>query len=250
MSPRFKICCFCLCIASLFSAEREPYALFLTYPRSGRTWMTYCLKTIIDKGTNENAWIVHPSVHPPYLDPEKKHFFHRHYENRISSFVNPKSDYLLVIVRNPIESLVRHCGSARNAIKQFRSQSHYFRNLQYFDKWKPKRRYLVYYENFIRNPKQELEKILRFLDAFEEESLDAFIEEFAQHKQACLEQYEKNGGSRSRGEDLLFHSKNCSQKELSKLVSLMKKHYPTVWKNYLSVYDDVITESLSINEGS
>jgi len=238
-----------LCFSGLFAAEREPYAIFLTYPRSGRTWMTYCLKTIIDRGDNENAWIIHPSVAPHYRNPEKRHFFHRHYDRRIS-VIDRDRDYLLVIVRNPIESFIRHCGSASKALKQFRAQSHYFRNLQYFDNWDPNRRCLVYYEDFIRNPKQILEKVLLFLDAYEEEPLAEFIEELALHKETCLKNYEINGGSRSRGEDLLYHSKNCSKEELLSLVRRMKRSYPTIWTRYLSVYDATIATSLSMKEGT
>ncbi|MDX8430982.1 MAG: sulfotransferase domain-containing protein [Candidatus Algichlamydia australiensis] len=223
---------------TLHLAASSPEVIFLTYPRSGANWMMYCITMLTDRG-----WLVDGgrTIYTPAAaecDPDKNRYIHSH-NLRIKPAPDRKKDYLLMIVRNPTESLVRHCKSIDNAIEQCtKRESYFFRNIQYFDKWNPKRKLLVYYEDFMKDPKSVLREVLIFLNQYDEEKLQEFLDNFSIHQQIVLQFYDKKrGGARSRGSDLLYHSKKAQAEKCKLLENRIKKHYPDIWEKYFTIYE-------------
>ena len=115
-----------------------------------------------------------------------------HTKNEVDkSYGDERHDLLILIVRNPKESLIRHNGSkiTFNFLTEQGSMTNpgmpkvYFENLMVYDSWNPNNRLLVYYEDLITKPKETLTQILLFLDE-STEHLDYFMQKYTRTKKS------------------------------------------------------------------
>ena len=164
--------------------------------------------------------------------------------------IDPESDYLILILRNYRESMLRHYqGDYNRVISHLEDDSNdplqlsFFSNLQHFDEWPEKRKILIYYEDLLQFPKRELGRFIRFLNA-PWTRYNNFIKDIEKHKQKTINLYNqgaikrkiKTPGSQSEGKDFLYHSKKVPQEYLHQMDFLAKERAPNLYDKYLLRY--------------
>ena len=111
----------------------------------------------------------------------------------------------------------------------------YLPNILFFDKWNSKTKFLIYYEELIKNPKIIFEELYKILKKEKNSVFINYFDEIKKHELACRQFYEIEGGSKSNN-DIYFHSKKISNFELEKFDLYIKKNYSEIFKKYLQRY--------------
>lgn len=220
----------------------------LSYPRSGNTWLRYCLEYLTARPTMHRFNMKDPMNQPlgwcadfP-VDCNKPPIEKVHTKREMQrAEYDPENDLLIVIVRNPKEAIARHLNKDIT-FKTFKggrgklslgSPYTYFENLMVYNSWKPENRILIYYEDLITDPDDVLTALLLFLN----EPLDnlyIFMQNFAEHKKNAISIYQKSEKeSKTKGDDLLFHSKKMSPDHRKEIDSWAEQLYPELWRTYL-----------------
>ncbi len=223
---------------SSFLIAKEPTVYFATYPKSGTNWMMYCMTELTGRGWSlglKNGLYTTAGVR---ADTSLKKFAHSHFARRIQKRANPNRDLFILLVRNYKECMTRRRGSFDAVLNKPEKNLFYFKNLQIFDNWNPKKRLLIYYEDFICDPEETLAKVMEFVQQPDEERLQQFMENFPMHRQKVLYYYQENriGGTQSQGTDILHHSRNVPEEKLIRLDHYVQKKFPHLFEKYLSRY--------------
>ena len=216
----------------------EPEVVLLTYPRSGANWLMYCVTKLTNRGWSHKQGEISYTPGNISYDRAKKRYHQTHYWHAIAKHIDSDSDYLMMIVRNPKECITRHNGSLESGIKNFNNWRYFLQNLELFDSWSEEKRLLVYYEDLMRNPKAELQRVLEFLGEYKINAFETFIRNLPKHQRFVLSYYDRQrGGSKSRGKDLLYHSKSALDEVQKEFDALIKEQYPIIWDKYLWMYE-------------
>ena len=149
---------------------------------------------------------------------------------------NKNTDRLILLLRNPKECMTRHFGRPpqKKDFTQGEGQR-YFLALKIYDEWNPQKRLLIRYEDLIAKPRQVAEQLLKFFQD-QPTHLNDFFNHFEFHKKRALIIYSRFQESRSKGTDVLFHSKKIDQKHRKQLDAWMQQLYHVFWKKYLVSY--------------
>ena len=214
----------------------EIRTLLLSYPRSGNTWLRYCVETLTDKKTTY-------VLIPPYdtkkgleelvgmgMSPmdkdslvesresqvilEKSHVWRESLDN---IFTKENKSKLILMIRDYKESIPRHTNYNKSIYLE--ESQKFNNNLDVFDKTDLDK-LIIYYEDLIISPKETLSEVLRFLNEYDEKKLNSFIESIGHHKSTSISIYDKFQGSRTKGKDLHAHKKKLNQSDLDYLDSL------------------------------
>lgn len=167
----------------------------------------------------------------------------RNAEGEIFAKCNPKTDKLIVLVRNYRECMLRHFNYCKtllmsNLHNKTKRNLHYFQILNVYDQWDDERRLLVHYEDLMQNPKSEFKKVADFLNV-PPKKYKAFISNIAAHAQRGYI-IKKRQGNRaySRNKGLDYHTKKVNHSEFfQNLDHEIKMHYPDLWAKYLMRYE-------------
>lgn len=210
--------------------------LLLSYPRSGNSWVRYCVETLSKKKTIK-------ALVPPYnttdgmdklvsmgMSPmdkdsltdteydeiilEKSHIWEEEFDYIFNQENNSK---LILIIRDYKECIPRNTNydSHKYSVESEKFNS----NLIIFDNTNIDK-LLIYYEDLILQPKETLIKILKFLDEYNEMDLNTFIEKLPEHKKNSISVYNKFQKSFTEGKDLNTHKSKLNQTDLNYLDSL------------------------------
>ena len=138
----------------------------LSYPRSGNTWMRYCLESLTKRPTLEylggnefpglNEWWPF-SMKFANIDISKDIIWkiHFRYVLKKAGYFNKNRDKIILLLRDYKEALIRNKGIhifdgnffIKKAVQRFLD------NLVLFDEWSPENRLLIHYEDLIKSPK-------------------------------------------------------------------------------------------------
>lgn len=218
-----------------------PHTFLLSYPRSGNSWLRYCLEKLTlrptfsrigfyDKKQQPLAW------HAPFeIDLTKSPIEKVHLPREVHS-PHDWHDKLIMIVRNPKEALMRNehrklslpLLQGRTRRRGYTPAS-YFENLEFFNTWNPDNRLLIYYEDLLMYPRHELLRILIFLEE-PVTRLDDFMSNYQEHVALSIKLYKK---SASKGSDPLFHSRSTDQEYRLSVDQWITDLYPELWNTYL-----------------
>lgn len=215
----------------------------LSYPRSGNTWMRYCLEYLTARPTFHKFNLTDIRNQPIgwkaefFVDCSRNPIekVHRRKELPERSAYN-REDKLIVLVRNPKEVLSRH-GKEQITPAVLQGEHAkgnadpriYFDNIALFDAWPIHMRLLIYYEDFITKPIQILAEVLRFLDE-PLQNIDLFIKDYTVHKKKAISLYRE---SETHGDDILYHSKKIDPAYRKKIDEWLSQLYPLSWERYL-----------------
>lgn len=209
--------------------------LLLSYPRSGNTWLRYCVEKLTDKKTTyalfppfyfgndndlEKFGIVSmdsdslTEVKSNKVILEKTHFWKDEF-NEV--FNEKKENRLILLIRDYRECLPRHAHFNKNI---YLNESKKFNeNLKIYDKLNLNK-ILIYYEDLILKTKETLSKILFFLNEYDEKKLNLFIESLDHHRSESINIYDKTEKSFTKGENLHSHKSKLSDLDINYLDSL------------------------------
>jgi hypothetical protein len=215
--------------------------VLLTYPRSGNTWIRYCVEYISGR----------PSVYPESkgdspigsrmnigvdlsLDPilYKSHNIQSVSDKRLILVVR---DYKEAIPRHQKEQKVLDLMSFFYSQTQGRHNSEvdYVKILQQFDS-KQGNKLLVYYEDIVAKPKESLLSIFEFLDIHH--LTENFFDKYEEHQQAGIKAYHAESQTQGKKEHLKYHQSKIKKQHLVAMTAHMKK-CPVIYGRYLERYE-------------
>ena len=233
--------------------------ILLSYPRSGSTWLRYCIEFLtkrLTKGydtpgvTMENGLGRLVDIGVDCNKPPIVYKRHGH-TPRERSFYDMDNDNLILLLRNYKECVVRHHIGKQNFEKMFYSQTQGYRNgsldyvgcLQTYEAWRGKK-LLIYYEDLISDPEPELEKVLNLLGA-DRTHLRELVDHLDFHRKQSVHVYageNQTGGhlSYTKGDPdkLLFHSQQLSEKQKKVWDQHLRNNYPDITRKYLKRYQE------------
>jgi hypothetical protein len=246
----------------LFS--ESPEILFLSTQHTGTHLSLYCLcnllgkRVIFNRGPAQDTFFEEELIK---FNNFKKEFIYASHNPKDLWIKKDgeKKDILIVVLRNYRECLLRNHKTFQGAINEIKTEAsynwankfkalsltsnhnHYFNNLRCYDFWDPDKRFLIHYEDLILNPEKVLIELAHFLNV-NEEILNNFLENFDYHKKFCLEYYDtrfsKSGDiSKSKGKDVLYHSKKLGFDKCVTIDSLAKELFPDLFDKYLKRYE-------------
>lgn len=228
-------------IDRILSQQHKTKTYILSFPRSGNTWLRYCLEYLTQR-PSLYYWN-HNGINQPLgllanfsIDIAKKPFWKVHVEDEMHFLggINRSTDIVILIIRNPKEAIYRQQSMFDNFdIFAEDPLRYYFKHLKTYDMWIPEQRCLVYYEDLISKPRETLFHVLTFLHE-RSDKLDDFMREYTQHKTNALNLYKMyESDSATEGNALLFHSQKMTTEDRKLFDMKVKKAYPDLWARYL-----------------
>ncbi|MBY0110246.1 MAG: hypothetical protein K2X90_03995 [Candidatus Babeliaceae bacterium] len=106
-------------IMRAMAAHKSPRIFLLSYPRSGNTWMRYCIEVLTQRPTA--SFNLNPKIqalpigciceYPLNFKKPPVWKIHGKYELNFAGYRhNPKKDLLIFLIRNPKEAIIRQVG--------------------------------------------------------------------------------------------------------------------------------------------
>lgn len=218
----------------------------ISYPRSGTNLLTGYIQNLTGKPISVAAGTISELAMNRLAVPinaSKKPLYRAHHAHEIQGW-NKNGNKLICIIRNYKECITRE--HQRKSISKLLDKiergdptaEHYIDNLRVFDAWDKDNRLLIYYEDLISKPDEEIKKVLTFLRESVPTNLSK--ESLQDTSQKILSSYHtqhiSSGGSHSKGKDLLYHSKQMTLKQLKRWDELISKKDPELWERYLKRY--------------
>ena len=202
----------------------------LSYPRSGNTWLRYCIEVLTNKRTIGylSSDDKDSGVLPKNRTNEEPILIKRHETSDI------KEGKLILIVRNYKEVIIRH-NSVKTIMEDYSSNNRvtYLKLLDFYHTYKGKKM-IVYYEDLIGDLKNTIEKVLNFLGlevGFD--SIDDFFSNIEEHKLKSLSIY---GESKTKGKTTIYHSSKLTNDELIEWDNFLLKNNKVIFEKYLKRY--------------
>jgi len=226
--------------------------ILLSYPRSGNTWLRYCVEFLSKKPTigytsanasnfDKNALGAFNSSMGVDLKSDpiliKRHMVGFGYgkDTHIPDWTT--SDKLLLIIRDYKEVLIRHNKGKKdiNTLKKS-CESHiisknYTQLIQYYETF-PGEKLLIYYEDIITNLDNTLKQICNFIN-IDDTHLNDFIKNVSNHKKNSLSIY---GQSHTKGKNIKSHSHKLNKGEKIKWDTFIKIKLGEISDKYLERY--------------
>lgn len=240
-------CLSCLHVHGFHSEDANHF--LLTTPHSG-TNLTYCyLQALTHKPVyrlNSDLTLFETNPLEIFIDFSKKALFKSHHGELLSLF-NQTGSKLLFILRDYKEVTARNYAGNFFSYEKFSIFFHnqpkfalYIDNLKVYDEWDPSNRLLIFYEDLITYPAEEMAKIILF---FDEPIPDCFSPAFLKETNEAVlsyydERYQRSGGSHSKGIDLKYHSKDIPSATLEMIDEHIATQFPALWSKYLNRYKE------------
>jgi len=212
----------------------------LSYPRCGRHLLFYCINYLYGETTPLEDYST------PTL---KKHISFNHVVKGGGGMDG--CEKLILAVRNYKEFIPRHFEQdiitlneditaflESNPAAAGKSLNHFIDNLEYFDVFEGEK-LLIYYEDIIENFDESMIKLYEFLELENDEYLNDLIKNKDSHLNRGVKLYDERIGSRSKGNDILFHSKNFSVEQLKEFDRFYRSEHPIIFEKYLKRYKEI-----------
>lgn len=223
--------------------------ILLSYPRSGNTWLRYCIEFLTKKPT-----IGYTSSNASEFDKKSLGYFNTEMgvdlksdpiliKRHMVGYTNgdpaewSENDNLILIVRNYKEVLIRHNNgnSNINTLKKGCSShiisNNYIQLIEYYNNFNGNKK-IFYYEDILKNLEITLKEMLDFLNV-SDEYLEKFIENIDYHKQKSINIY---GNSRTKGKSTKSHSNKLTKEEKLSWDGWLKSNHKGLSEKYLSRY--------------
>jgi len=209
----------------------------LSYPKSGSNWLTYCIENIFKTnvvGATKEYTVFGHSHNINFIDDLVVCKGHGHMKNEWIEY-----DGLIFLIRDYKNSVVPFSNFNMSLVLSCLSGVRknipdYIHGLKYFDSFnKPK--VMIIYEQLIKSPETELNKISTFFSNFniDTSNIQNFIDNIENHKINSMKKYRP--GKRK-------NNKSCSENQLEKIRTYLKKNFLSIYEKYLLVYDDKNTD--------
>lgn len=219
----------------------------LSKPRSGSHFFIYgvCYLTLEPFTSLPSFFQGHkPHMQNSFVNPFNLNFdndlhpilIRTHLAHEVKKF-RSKEDKLIVIVRNPLESIL---ALKRTQLRIRESDlKHYISYLEFFEKWEPENRLLIYYEDLLTNPRKVFDTTLSFLNK-NKNRLNEFIDNIDFYKTLAMKRYSEHfpnypAQSNFKLEHHQFYL-NDLYKSKRYAFEYFSRKYPDIYRKYLSHY--------------
>lgn len=222
-------------------------AKLLSYPRSGNTWLRYCIEFLSKKptanpksklaGGNSICQVI-PNMG---VDLNAASICSKSHN---TTDINNRHK-IIVLVRDYKESIVRHYNilPKKQIYQTFlketsgkkRTGVDYIKILEFFDEFEGEK-ILIYYEDLILNPSDSILKVLDFLE-IDHLYVKEFFKKYKFHHSQGLKSY--HGGSFTKGaaNKLKAHQNSLSSTTLAKMTNSLKTNHKYIFDKYLKRYE-------------
>lgn len=219
----------------------------LSFPGSGNTWTRYCIEFITKRPTGEAIYLFPMQKDNRRMDCPLNNNFPLGVDydappvikihNIKDRFPIGENDYLIVVVRNYKESLLRHLGSdgARARATLQDPDNMYTGALRTYHHWPKERRLLIYYEDFMQFPEKTLYQLADFFQTGHE-LIPPFIADLEKHRKNGINIYEHT--SVTHGKDLHYHGNRISEEMRKEFDALCEALDPEMFNTYLLRYKE------------
>ncbi len=215
--------------------------LLLSYPRSGNTWVRYCVEYLTKKPTigytikDSAPWDMNclGSFVDLGVDLDADNIlFKRH----ALDYLHEDVDKLVLIIRNYKEAIVKHQATNRSQIGKplniyLLIQTNYMDLIQYYDQFVGDK-ILIYYEDLITDVKPILDQLLTLLE-YDDSHLKSFMESLEKHRIQSLDLY---GNSSTMGKMAIFHSYRLGEELTQLWDEYLMEHHELLFNKYLQRY--------------
>lgn len=216
--------------------------VLLSYPRSGNHWVRFIIEWFSSRPT-KGMGPADPPIHKNLPnDGVLKHVKGNNFIIHKNHYIpKGKMDKLILILRNPKECIYRHTKDLQiNKIDSYMSLIKFYENYS-------GKKLLVYYEDLILEPKNVITKITNFLEIYDEEKINNFIENYDLFFKESVNIYDnanknkiisgsKKRVSETKGEKIVYHSEKIEKNKVKKFNDHINIKYPNI-KNYISRYE-------------
>lgn len=199
------------------------------YPRSGNNWLCYCLSKISNCGISQLSYA------------------HGNTFNFWKNIANNENN-LVFIIRNYKECIVRHTNanfkiikmelSGSTPIETGKEDTDYISLMKLYDSYSENRKYLVYYDELIKNPERTLNNLLKFTQE-DSDKLNEFMKNYDYHKNFSLKKYSNLiQPPITKGEinKITFHRNKLSINQRHELDNYINRKFPNLFEKYLIRY--------------
>ena len=223
----------------------------LSYPRSGNTWLRYCVEYLTSKHTEGYPNDDHKfeeGIFPKFIPKISKADDKGTYWQGAKLYLNEK-DLPILVKRHETECIKRN-EKARIIflIRDYReciiSQTsltsglephieEYLQLLRYYDEFSGDKIH-IYYEDLVTNIETQVRFVLDFLEeVVNDDVMSEFLDTIDDHHKTCRSIY---GDSKSDGKSVQTHQKQLDRSELLRYKEYVVNGFPSIAKTYLSRY--------------
>ena len=220
--------------------------VLLSYPRSGNTWVRYFVEYVSKKPT---AMMCIGKLSIPGLkktqaigdkldigvNPEDPAILlKRHHHDLEGENWNKDNSRFIFLIRNPKECVIRN--TPKKTVQAVTERAkHFSRCINFYDQFDGDK-ILVYYEDLLVKPKENLIKIASFLGIRQNEFFVEFFENYDKHKANSIRTYE--GKSQTGGSlNFTYHSRRTNKKLLDAVDRTVKEDCGPLYYKYLKRYE-------------
>lgn len=215
----------------------------VSYPRSGNTFVRYCVEYISKQPTVDWPAICERVADMNVNLSADPIMFKSHRYTGTNVGIEAPSK-MIALVRDYKECIPRHFkeqSKFKNLFDMFVAETvgtknetgaDYISILQAYEERKgPK--YLLHYEDLILKPKETIKNLAKFLE-LENKYLDEVLNNYEKHRGMGLKSY--HARSFTKGNDIKFHQKSIDKNTLQKMTTYLRQTYPQLFKTYLRRY--------------
>jgi len=227
--------------------------LMLSYPRSGSTWLRYCIEFITERptffrvaGTDHIRVTKH--IDTPFFEEFLSHepiVLKRHEWNSKEAKVLKAYNKIILLIRNYKEVSVRagqrgqpvRCPTVPPVSQSYIDLIEAYHNHE-------GEKTIIYYEDLLLTPKETLDSLMKWMQVPKnyKHKLEQLMDKFDEHKDKCGKKYRSmspNGDYKTNticNKDIYFHTR-CISKDALKLVDEdVEKRCPYLFTLYLKRY--------------
>lgn len=215
----------------------------LSYPRSGNFWTRYIIEYISKRPTQG---------YDSHLDGPLSNRYNLGVDLSAKPIVikshaetGGPDDGIILIIRDYKESITRHAKSGNfktpnrmkeHFIHETQGISHqgvdYIKTIELYDKF-PGKKMVFYYEDLLQHPKNEIAKIVDFLN-LDVSLMDKFMNEYNIHFKKSAKGY--HAGSHTMGNNIHYHISSLSDQYIKFMNYHVKSNHADIFNKYLKRY--------------
>ena len=223
----------------------------LSLPRTGSNWVRYWFEYFSSENTSERNVLVETNHWGEQRTEKTNATLYKRHTLSKEDIMNREIQKIVLVLRDYRECFVRHC-RGRTFEKKIGRMTDFTDNLYVYDSF-PGEKMIMYYEDFVSDPKTYMKEFLDFVDVKNEwDDIDV-----AEHRDISVKLYESGGsdkvGSKTRGApsltkgkaDFKFHQKILDDETKLLLEQWFKAEHSEIHDKYLGRYKLYVEHSES-----
>lgn len=214
----------------------------LSLPRTGSNWVRYWFEYFSNENTSERNILVETNHWGEQRTEKTNATLYKRHKLSENDINNRNIEKLVCVVRDYRECFVRHC-RGRTFSRRISRMNDLTDNLYVYDAFEGDKM-LMYYEDFVSDPKTYMKKFLDFLEVRNEwKNID-----IKEHRNISVKLYETGGsnkvGSQTRGApsltkgkaDFKFHQQDLDEESIISIENWFKQEHSVLHDLYLNRY--------------